>query len=254
MLPVLQIGPLALPTPALLLLLGFWIGLDLMEKYAHSFGADSRQIYNMTLVALLAGLAGARLVYAAHSPGIFFENPLDLLAPRPQMLDAAGGVAAGLLAAFGYGLLRKLPLWSTLDAVVTLFSILAVTLGLVHFASGEAFGAPARLPWAIELWGEQRHPAQVYETLAALLIAAAVWPGGRIARHTSARPGFRFWTFLAFSAAARLILETFRGDSSLVWNAFRQAQLIAWLVLAISLWQIGRRLEPQDALPDEGAA
>ncbi len=259
MLPVLQIGPLALPTPALLLLLGFWIALDLTEKQAHLFGADARQIYNMTLVAMLAGLVGARLVYAAQAPTVFLDNPLDLIAPRPQMLDSTGGMVVGLLAALGYGWQRKLPLWTSLDAAATLFSVLAIALGLAHFASGEAFGAPARLPWAVNLWGEYRHPTQVYETLAALLIGTAIWPraiwpGSRITRHTRAQPGFRFWIFLALSAAARLVLETFRGDSSLVWNAFRQAQLIAWLVLAVSLWQIGRRLERQAAPAEEGAS
>lgn len=259
MLPILQIGPLALPTPALLLLLGFWIALELTEKQAYLFGADARKIYNMILAAVLVGLVGARLVYAASAPAIFLENPLDLLAPRPQMLDAAGGAAVGLLAAFVYIWLRRLPLWPTLDAAATLFSVLAVTLGLAHFASGEAFGAPAHLPWSINLWGELRHPTQVYETLSALAIAAiiwpyAAWPGSRITRHTRARPGFRFWIFLALSAAARLILETFRGDSVLVWNAFRQAQLIAWLVLAVILWQIGQRLETPAAPVEEGVS
>lgn len=241
MLPILQIGPLALPAPALILLLGFWVGLELMEKQAHLFGAEARQIYNMTLVAILAGVVGARLVYAASAPSIFLRNPLDLLAPRPQMFDATGGGVIGLLAAAVYGWRRTLALWPALDAATTLFSVLAVTLGLVHFASGEAFGAPTNLPWAIELWGELRHPTQVYEMLAALLAAALVWPGSPVARHTRAQPGFRFWCFVAISAAARLILETYRGDSTLLWNTFRQAQLIAWLVLAVSLWQIGRR-------------
>ena len=256
MLPILQIGPLALPAPALILLLGFWIGLDLAEKQAHFFDVEPGPIYNLALVGAIAGLVGARIVYAAQSPGPFLENPLNLLTPRPQMLDGTGGVIIGLLAALTYGWLRKLPLWPTLDAATSLFSALAVTLGLAHFASGDAFGAPAHLPWAISLWGEQRHPSQVYETLAALLIAAIVWPGRPVARYSRARPGFRFWTFLALSAAARLFLETFRGDSILVWNTFRQAQLIAWPVLAVSLWQIGRRLEPQPlpVEPEKGAS
>jgi prolipoprotein diacylglyceryltransferase len=71
-----------------------------------------------------------------------------------------------------------------------------------------------------------------------------VWPGNRLARCAAGRPGLRFWVFLALSAAARLFLETFRGDSTIVLNMFRQAQLIAWPVLAVSLWQVGRRLTP----------
>ncbi len=242
MLPILQIGPLALPVPALLLLVGFWIGLDLTEKQASRYGVPAGLIYNLTLVAVIAGVIGARLFYAAQSPAAFLSSPLSLLTPRPQMLDATGGILAAGLAGLGYALLRKLPVWSTLDALTTLLAVLAVVLGLAHFASGDAFGAPASLPWAVELWGEMRHPSQVYETLAALLIAAAVWPGSRLSRFALGRPGLRFWAFLALSAAARVILETFRGDSTLLWNTFRTAQVIAWFVLAISLWQIGKRL------------
>ena len=216
MLPILNIGPLALPTPELLLLAGFWLGLELTEKHAHRFRADARLIYNLVLVSILAGLVGARLAYAARSPAAFAETPLNLLAPRPEMLDPTGGWVAAILAALIYGKIKRMSLWPTLDALVTLLSVLAVTLGLAHFASGDAFGAPSSLPWSIQLWGEQRHPWQVYETLAALLVAIAVWPGGRIASYSvqPGREGFRMWAFLALSAGARIFLETFRGDSA----------------------------------------
>jgi prolipoprotein diacylglyceryltransferase len=242
MLPILQIGPLALPLPALLLLAGFWLGLDLTEKQAERFGANSGQIYNMTLAAVVAGIVGARLGYAAQSPQAFLQSPLSLLALTPQMLDAS----AGLLAAAGVALLymwrKRLPLWQTVDAITTLLAVLGVSLGLAHLASGDAFGAPARLPWSIDLWGELRHPSQVYEILAALWIAIIVWPGARAARYTLQHPGFRWWIFTALSAGARLVLETFRGDSLLWMDTFRQAQIAAWVVLAISLWQLGRRM------------
>lgn len=259
MLPILNIGPLAVPAPELILLLGFWIGLELTEKHAEGFGADPKHLYNMALTAILAGLIGARLVYAARSPQAFLDSPWSLLAPRPEMLDGTGGLVAAALAAFIYGWVRRLRLWPTLDAATTLFAVLAVALGLSHFASGDAFGAPADIPWAISLWGAQRHPSQVYETIAALLVAAAVWPGSRAARYSRAQPGFRWWIFLAISAAARLALESFRGDSVLLMNSFRLAQVIAWLVLAVSLWQIGRRLggpkaAEDTAAPDEQAA
>jgi prolipoprotein diacylglyceryltransferase len=258
MLPILQIGPLALPTAALLLLAGFWLGLDLTEKQASKFGANPSAIYNMTLAAMVAGIIGARLAYAARAPEAFLQSPLSLLSLTPQMLDAAGGLASAVLAALVYMRLAKMAFWPTLDAAVSLLSVLAVALGLAHFASGQAFGAPADLPWSIDLWGMPRHPAQIYETLAALLVAAAVWQPavwqpaaiwpvavwqradtGPVWRST---PGMRFWLFLALSAFARLILESFRGDSTLWLNTFRTAQAAAWLVLAISLWQIGRRL------------
>ncbi len=242
MLPILNIGPLALPAPALILLVGFWIALDITEKQAELFGASPRHIYNLILTAIVAGLVGARLVYALQTPQAFIDSPLSFLSPRPEMLDATGGLVIAVLGALIYGWSRRLALWPTLDALTSLLAVLAVTLGVSHFASGVAFGAPAQLPWSIELWGELRHPSQVYETLAAMLITALVWPGSRIARRCKTSPGLRFWAFLAFSAAARLILETFRGDSTLALNIFREAQVIAWVVLAVSLWQIGVRI------------
>jgi phosphatidylglycerol---prolipoprotein diacylglyceryl transferase len=258
MLPVINIGPLALPAPEFILLLGFWIGLEITEKQAPRYGAahyrvTPSQIYSLVLVALVAGLVGARLVYAARSPAAFLASPLNLLALRPEMLDGLGGLVFALVGAAISLRARRMPLWASLDALTTFLAVLAVTLGLSHFASGDAFGVPSKVPWAIDLWGQHRHPSQVYETLAALMIAIATWPGGWISRRSEhpaggenldVRPGLRFWAFLALSAAARLFLETFRGDSTLLMGMFRQAQVIAWLVLAISLWQIGRRLRP----------
>ncbi len=129
MLPVVQIGPLALPAPQLILLAGFWIGLELTEKQAERFHAASGPIYNMTLVAVLAGLVGARLAYAAQYPSAFLAAPLNLLTPRPQMLDTTGGLIIGLLAALLYGWIKKLPLWPTLDAATTLFSVMGLRWG-----------------------------------------------------------------------------------------------------------------------------
>ncbi|MGB9898705.1 prolipoprotein diacylglyceryl transferase family protein, partial [Thermanaerothrix sp.] len=56
--------------------------------------------------------------------------------------------------------------------------------------------------------------------------------------------GFQFWVFIGLSALARLIIEPFRGDSVILFGIFRQAQIIAWLVLLISLFQISKRIKP----------
>lgn len=255
MLPILQVGPLVVPVPILLLLIGFWIGLDVLEKQSIHFKVDAGQLSTLVLISLVAGLVGARLAYAARTLDAFIENPLNLLSPLPQMFDPLAGLVVALIVGLLVLWRKHIALWPTLDALVGLFSILSVTLGLVHAASGDAFGLPSNLPWAINLWGEMRHPTQVYETLAALLIAMLVWPGRstptRLVRFSQSKPGFRFWVFLALSAMARILLETFRGDSLLLFNLFRQAQVIAWLVLAISLWQIGRRLSIPEPTPVE---
>jgi prolipoprotein diacylglyceryltransferase len=244
MLPILHIGPLAVQTPGLILLIGLWIGLDWSEKLAVQRGELARHIYSIALVSLLAGVLGARLAYAAQYPAAFIKSPLGLLSFSPQMLAPFPGFVAAVLALLVYVQRRNLPLLVTLDTLTTLFAVMLVGLGLANLAYGSAFGAPSTLPWAIDLWGARRHPTQVYEILAALLILLAVWPAAwnPIARRFFSTPGVRFWLFLALSALARLALEAFRGDSVLILGQFRQVQLLAWLILALSLWQMGREL------------
>lgn len=86
--------------------------------------------------------------------------------------------------------------------------------------------------------GTRRHPSQVYETIAALAILLAVVPG--ISTLQFRTPGLRFLAFCVFSAGARLFLEAFRGDSQLLPNGLRVAQIEAWMALAGCLWGIWR--------------
>ena len=118
----------------------------------------------------------------------------------------------------------------TLDALTPLFAVLMVGLALSHLAAGTAFGSPTELPWGIELWNATRHPTQLYELIAALLILTTTW-----LRNAVRASGSDFFSFTALTAGARLFLETFRGDSSLIVGGLRLAQVLAWTSLFVSL-------------------
>ena len=233
MLPVLQIGPAAVPLPGLLLIAGVWVASWLAERAARRSGAQAEAINRMLLISLVAGLVGARLGHAMRFPAGYVADPLALLALTPVTLEPDAGLAAGLIAALAYGQRQRLSLWPTLDALAPGMAGFAVFLALAHIASGDAFGAPADLPWAIELWGARRHPAQVYELLAALGILALLVrlpDAGRF-------PGRSFAIFVALSSGARLGLEAFRGDSVLWPGGVRAVQVVSLIVLlgALSL-------------------
>lgn len=253
MFPFLQIGPLALQVPGLLLLLGLWLGLTLAERHAPRYGVNGNSLYNLVFIGLVSGVVGARLAYVFRYPGIFAGNPASLVSLNPGLLDLWGGMAAGVISALVYGQRKKIPFWPALDALTPVFAVLAAALSLANLASGAAFGAPADLPWAIELWGAPRHPTQVYHFLAAAAILWIVWPGrgpvGRLQAGENGRfSGIVFLSFVALSAGASLFLEAFRGDSSLLPGGLRSAQVIAWFVLAASLWGLGRSLAGRSAV------
>jgi phosphatidylglycerol:prolipoprotein diacylglycerol transferase len=236
MFPIIQIGPLAIQTPGLFLFLAIWLGLILSERYAarHSVTADT--LSSLVLIVLTAGVIGARIGYIARYFSAFRANPLGVFSLNTGLFDQWSGYAIGGLAGFIYGRRHGLRLGQTLDALTPLFVMLFIGIGFAHLASGDAFGAQTSIPWAIELWGAHRHPSQIYEILTGLIPVGLLWIPPAFHFHE----GTLFLRFTAITAASRLFLEAFRGDSVLILGGIREAQLVAWLVLASALWGLDR--------------
>jgi phosphatidylglycerol:prolipoprotein diacylglycerol transferase len=233
MFPTLQLGPLALPMPALSILLSFWVGLALIEKTAARHGVSGDALSNLTFLTLVSSIVGARLFFAAQNFASFIQTPLSLFSREAGSLDPFGGFAAALIAALLYGRRSGLKFWPTLDALTPLLAILAVGLGISRLASGTAFGAETTLPWGIELWGAKRHPTQFYEIGLSLSILAYL---GWKTKENHPAAGLLFLLFVAQTAGAQLFVAGFRGDSTLLPGGARTEQVLMLLVLAIALW------------------
>ena len=238
MMPILQIGPVALPFPSLLVLLGIWLGLTLAERHVSRFHLSADQLFNLVLIGMISGLVGARLAYVIRYPQAFAGSLLDIFSRDLGLFDPFIGAVVGVLSAAIYAQHKRFPLLSTLDALTPGLAVFALALALSHLASGNAFGAPANLPWSLELWGVRRHPSQIYETLASALIFGYLWPGRKLADEL--KPGGYFLHFTTLTSAARLVLEGFRGDSAPLPGGLRAAQVVAWIIFAICLYAVNR--------------
>ncbi len=232
MFPILQLGPLAIQLPGLFLLIGVWVAISIIEKEASRRDLSTSTMSNLILLGLVVGIMGARLWYALRFIDVYLENPLSLFSLNPSTLASEEGILTGLLAAWIYGQRKSLPLWSTLDALAPGLAVFGIAVGFSHFSSGDAFGAPSSVPWAIELWGEQRHPSQIYELLFAALILFIIW---RV-RTWDTFPGFTFLSWVGMAAAARLFLEAFRGDSVIILGSVRSAQVVSLAILLGAMW------------------
>lgn len=229
MFPILHIGPLAIQVPGLFLLAGVWVALNLVEREAPRFKVSAADISNLVLVGLVAGILGARLWYAVRFLGVYADNPLSLFSLNPSTLAAEEGILTGFIVAIVYGQRKGLHLWPTLDVLAPGLGVFGIALGLSHLASGDAFGAASTLPWAIDLWGEGRHPTQIYEILAGILVLVILW---RI-KAWKVFPGFIFLSWLGMTALSRLLLEAFRGDSVIIFGVLRSAQVVSLGVLVL---------------------
>ena len=232
MFPLWQLGSFALEVPGVILLASLWIGLNVAEKEAVRQKWAPQLVYGLFMAALAGGILGARLWYVGRYLDIYLTDPLGIVALNANTIDPTAGLIIGLLAAAAYVFHKKLPLRPTLDILTPGLAVFAIGRGLVHLASGDAFGAPTNVPWAIELWDAHRHPSQIYE----ILLATAIYLLIREARKSTSFPGFLFLAFAALTAASRLFLEAFRGDSVIVAGSIRQPQLAALAVLLLTLW------------------
>jgi phosphatidylglycerol:prolipoprotein diacylglycerol transferase len=232
MLPFLRIGPLVIQTPGLALLAGLWIASNLIEREALSLKLDAAAITKAISYALIGGIIGARLVFAAQHFGIYLPNPLGLLSLDTTTLDPAGGIVVGVAIAAIIGRREHLPLRPTLDALVPGLAVIMIALGLSHLLSGNAYGSPTHMPWGVELWGDFRHPTQIYETVAASLVLL-LW---RWKPPATPGSGLGFLQWLALQTTASIFLEAFRGDS-LIWpGGFRAVQVVGLGILVVAIW------------------
>ncbi len=219
------------PRHLILLVAGLWFGLFIAEKRTERHGISKETLNNIVYYSILGYVVGGRLIFALINLPIFVQSPLSIFSVNVDLFDTIGGLAVALLVGFIYGQRQKLPLWPTLDSLTPMFAVLAIGISLTHLAAGTAFGMPTHVPWGIELWNATRHPSQIYELTVAVFIFGILW-----FRKTDLPAGSTFLLFTALTAGARLFLEAFRGDSIILFGSVRQAQVIAWIVLAVALF------------------
>ncbi|MFC2030040.1 prolipoprotein diacylglyceryl transferase [Chloroflexota bacterium] len=232
MLPVIQIGPLAIQTEGLILVAGFWLAIEIAGRQGSRLGLDQGAIQNAGLFGVLAGIASARLAYVLQYWPVYRENLLGIASLNPQTLSPMVGLLVGLLVAAAYLQRKKMPVRLLLDAIAPGAAILLATLALANLASGNAFGAESGVPWAVEMWDARRHPVQFYEFTVGLAILGIVWGVGKKAP----APGLLFLLFVALYGGARLLLEPLRVTSQLLPSGFRMTQVVGLSALVGALW------------------
>jgi len=232
MLPILDLGPLSLPIPPLVLLLGFWLASTLAEKQASKSGADPEIISKITWVAVAAGLLGARLSFIARNMYAFRGQWASVLSLNPALLDISGGLVIAAAASFYVASKNQRGDWSLLDQFVPFIALFMPAIYIANFASGAGYGTMTDLPWRIEIWGAQRHPVQLYYLLSSLVVFTIL----EIRKDTDPNPpGSRMLSFIIYTAGYITIFSRFQDPGGNLVGSFRTLQLTAWAVFTIAM-------------------
>jgi phosphatidylglycerol:prolipoprotein diacylglycerol transferase len=241
MFPTINLGPLSIPAPEFILLLGFWLGSILAERNAKRFKVDPNLIEKVLWISLLAGLLGARISYIARASSAFRGNLLSIFSLNPNLLDPVGGLLISAAVGFLYVSNQRISFWAFLDSLTPFFAVSATALSLSNFASGTGFGKSTPLPWSISLWGELRHPVQIYYLIGGLVVLYIILAIKQTDEHQT---GYTFLLFISLTSGFRLFFSGFQESNILIADGIRPAQLTYWTILAISLFILRKQNLP----------
>jgi len=237
MLPVIRILGFTLPVGPLFAVLAFYLGAEVGGRAigrtapAHPLPQWQEIFNNAAWVALIVGLIGARLGYAARYYPVYLEAPVLLFSIRPGTLALWPGLLTGAAAALFYLRRKTIGMAQVADAAAIGLCAALTMVSLRNFLLGSDYGAPTNLPWGIDLWLDIRHPVQVYEMALLLIALVILWR-----YQESALPGETVWRFVAFYSTIELFVTAFRANSSTWLLGIRAAQVGALAVLLTALY------------------
>lgn len=245
--PVLfELGPLSVKWYGLLFAAAFLVGYAIMDRIFRMENKPQEDLGDLLIYMMVATIVGARLGHCFfYAPAYYLRNLLDIVKIWEGGLASHGGAIGITLGVWLYS--RRHPtesfLW-LLDRIAIPTALAGSFIRLGNFFNSEIIGEPSNGPWAIafaRVDNIARHPAQLYESLAYLLIfgiLAAVYrkqgadiPRGRI-----------LGLFLVLVFSARVLIEVVKTQQAAYSLPFALSvgQLLSIPAVLIGVWLIWR--------------
>ena len=234
-------------------------------------GSPAELTWTITMMAILVGLAGSRLLFIMGNLGDFFLRPFE-------MLFASGGFTfyGGLiLAAFTIAWYVRRKGLSVPDVADAMAPSLMIGYGIgrigCHLAGDGDWGIPAEMSlkpdwlptwlWAetypnnilgVDLVAPGVYPTPLYEFFASVVLFALLWS---LRKHPF-KAGWLFSLYLLVNGVERFLIEKIRINEQfdLLGFTVTQAQVVAvglFIAGLVGLALTSRRREPSETVPEE---
>lgn len=218
------------------------LGLWLAAREATRRGESPDDLLKAAEIALIGGLAGARLYYVLFNLDYYQTQPWwRMFAVWEGGLAIHGGLIGGLLAGGAYVWAKGLPLVTYLDIVAPSLALGQAIGRWGNFFNEEAFGGPTNLPWKLYISEPRRPPALVdQQYFHPTFLYESLWNLGTflilyfvLRRRFERAPGALFLAYLGLYSLGRFWVEGLRTDS-LMLGSLRVAQLVSVAAVAVA--------------------
>jgi phosphatidylglycerol:prolipoprotein diacylglycerol transferase len=198
--------------------------------FARLHGVKVELIENLFFISAVAGLVGSRLGAIIPYWRYFLDNPLEIFS-RAGMASH-GAILAVMTIGYFYVRKHQLNYWQIADFAAPILPVGHIFIRLGNFLSGELYGPPTDLPWAVEFPDSlvPVHPSQLYEVLAAVIILPFAWKWAKNPRY----PGYAFLRTMFAHSVVRFFLDFIRQHSEL-YGPFVLSQIIALGICVVTL-------------------
>ncbi|HWP82286.1 MAG TPA: prolipoprotein diacylglyceryl transferase [Bacteroidota bacterium] len=253
---LLEIGPFTVYSYGLMLATGFIVASYLLTLEFKRKRLDASLANNVTLIALVGGIVGSKLLYLIEHWSAFVADPWGM-AFSPGGLTFYGGFLLAATLIYFYARTKGISFFSIADSVAPGL-ILAYGIGRLgcHFAGDGDYGFPTDLPWGTDYSKGTYppslafknvpeiadkypggipdnilcHPTPVYEFLMCLIIFAILW---RL-RTRITQTGKLFMLYLVLAAVERFSIEFLRLNPRIAFG-LSEAQWISVGLFIIGL-------------------
>lgn len=222
---IFTIGGFSLRYYSLLFVVAFFLGFLLIKNMYQREGLGETQVNPLVLYVFVGTLVGARLGQVLFYEFGYFKNHLpEMVFPFRitngkfewtgyRGLASHGGAIGILTAVWLYCRKYTFPMLWVLDRLVIVVALGGFFVRLGNFFNSEILGLPSTLPWAVvfaKVDNIPRHPAQLYEALAYLVIFGVLWLLYQNGKYQ--KRGLLFGWFLVLVFTARFFIEFVKAD------------------------------------------
>lgn len=220
---------------ALLILLGFLLGLLFVSLTCKKRGVDADTIFDVAFYGLIFGIIGARIYYCIFDPNAITNSFWDFFKIWEGGIAIYGGIIGAAISTFIYCKKNKLPVLKVFDVACPGLLIGQAIGRWGNFVNAEVFGRETDSFLRMTINNNQGvHPLFLYESLWNILGFILI----TLFRDKKKADGQVFFSYTLWYGIGRLLLEGMRQEEYILWLIDQKvgiSQVVAAICIILSV-------------------